>query len=123
MKKTMMILISVLMMSNLFAADKPIYFLAAEQEVIKILEAPETASLVSEQIIEKKGSWYIIYLVIDAQNSYGAYLRSGFLSCVKILKTGRYNTVESGTQSTDREEITKDFLSLYKITIDWNTLN
>lgn len=124
MKKILIIIIS-LFVVNTFGFAKSSdrkAILAAKTEVIENLIAPATASFVSAKIIEKKNSWYIVYIVVDSQNAFGAYIRSGFLSCVKPTGNNTYDTTENGTQSTGQEKITNEFLSLYKATINWNSL-
>lgn len=108
--------------SNKKVSNKEV-FLCAKSEVMNHLIAPSTANFVSAKIIENKNSWYIVYVIVDAQNSFGASVRGGFLCCIEAIGKKRYNTIKNGTQTIGREDPSGYFLSLYKSTINWNILD
>jgi hypothetical protein len=124
MKKIITIITFIFLLNTclLLAVNNKEVLFCAKYEVSNNLIAPSTASIVSAKILEKKNSWYIIYVVVDSQNSFGAYIRGGFLCCIKPLGNKRYQTTRNGTQSIERESPSGYFLSLYKSTIYWDTL-
>ena len=137
MKKIMMILIVMFVVSDLSAEKKPLYFLAAEPEVKNLLSSPDTANLVSEKVIDEKVSYkigdtfsityYIIYIVADYQNHLSEYVRGGFITCVGIKsdnppKSKSYKKFKNNTISTGRNEITPEYLMSYYSFIGWYDL-
>lgn len=58
------------------------------------LMAPATAKVQSVKLLERSFRWYFFYVVVDAQNNYGVYLRHYYcivLDTVPGSRTYRYN--------------------------------
>ena len=57
---------------------------AARNILLDSLKSPSTVQWAGDLLVEKSHPYYLRFFTIDAQNSFGAMIRSHFLVCVKI---------------------------------------
>ncbi|MGE3728000.1 MAG: IMS domain-containing protein [Candidatus Sericytochromatia bacterium] len=85
---------------------------AAWSHVHAHLKAPSTAELVESAVIEENHPNYLVKITVDAQNSFGAMLRSTYLVCIALGEGTTYYTNENfSTHEMDRGD--NDYLSAY----------
>lgn len=82
-------------------ASKPTLFdpiqasVECEYAIRSQLKSPSTANFIDDQVFKVKGkpdSWHYVEGVVDAQNSFGALIRTSYL-CV-VVNHGEYWTIE-----------------------------
>ncbi len=59
--------------------------------ILQKLKSPATAKLVEAKIVAADDPWFQIHAVFDAQNSFGALIRSHFLCVVKMGDQSQYS--------------------------------
>lgn len=79
---------------------------AALSELMESLRSPGTARVLSTRIIESEGTEYQVHIVVDAQNGFGVFIRSGYCISVELVKENpkRYfprGMVECGVRAGD----------------------
>jgi hypothetical protein len=84
---------------------------AARSAVTDRLKAPMSANWVSTEVLDYKGNRYVVHVVVDAMNSFGAYLRNSY--CVVLTldmkKRKIYFINEAlGVQECNREPTEKE---------------
>lgn len=63
---------------------------AAKTLIAEYLKAPSTAKYQSTKIIEQNGQYYLIHVIVDAQNSFGAMIRGNYLVCIELTEGNRF---------------------------------
>ncbi|HEY3324139.1 MAG TPA: hypothetical protein VGP72_27045 [Planctomycetota bacterium] len=58
--------------------------------VYKHLKVPSTANFIDATITERRHPWYLVAVTVDAQNAFGAAIRSRFLCSVKLLDDNKH---------------------------------
>lgn len=86
----------------------------------KNLKAPSTAELVSKKIIDRKPPWYIVHVVLDAQNSFGAQIRDSFLCCIKLLPNGKYAYDKNTAFSMVERDVSDEEIKYFKLLNQWD---
>ncbi len=61
-----------------------------QQVVSESLKAPSTAGFVDFRILDQNGPYFQTYIGVDAQNAFGAYIRSYFVCVFKLEDGGRF---------------------------------
>jgi hypothetical protein len=56
----------------------------AKSMVEEYLKAPTTASFFKTEVVGNKENFYVVYVVVDAENSFGAKVRGSYLAAMKI---------------------------------------
>jgi hypothetical protein len=62
----------------------------AKKIVKERLLAPTTASFNNEKVLDRKGNLFLVYMTVDAQNVYGAKIRSYYLVVLEVTSDGTY---------------------------------
>ena len=82
--------------------QKESYFERAENSAITMMErtlkAPSSAKYKKNEVIESKHPYYLVHVVVDAQNGFGAMIRDSFCVSVQLIpysKEFKYNKVHS----------------------------
>ncbi|MGC3991637.1 MAG: GYF domain-containing protein [Chthoniobacteraceae bacterium] len=96
----------------------------AENMVYKALVAPATSRFGSETIVYKEPPWYQVRVVVDAQNSFGALIRSRYICTLKMEPDGKYCTYNqqqgvAEDSATGEMPYGFDFLKYCRIACDW----
>lgn len=66
----------------------------AKDLLLRNLKAPATANFISTKIVRPKlpkTGFYLVHLVVDSQNGFGALIRSSYLCAIEPLGGGKYN--------------------------------
>ena len=63
---------------------------SAKTLVAEYLKAPSTAQYQSIKNIDQSGQYYLIHVIVDAQNSFGAMIRSNYLVCIELTEGNRF---------------------------------
>jgi hypothetical protein len=63
----------------------------AKNIVKEKLIAPTTASFDNEKVLDRKTNLFLVYMTVDAQNIYGAKVRSYYLVVLEVLSNGTYH--------------------------------
>jgi len=63
---------------------------SARTLVAEYLKAPSTAQYQSTKIIDQSGQYYLVYVIVDAQNSFGAMIRGNYLVCIELTEGNRF---------------------------------
>lgn len=83
----------------------------AKQLLLESLKAPGSASFEKARIVYADHPRYIVHLIVDAQNSFGAYIREGYLVALK-LKPGTdqfsYNKLFAVQRTEGREPTSEE---------------
>lgn len=71
------------------------------------LKAPSTADYDTFKVVAKQHPHYAVYMVVDAENSFGAKIRNHFIVVVELLKGDRFkynksNAVQTLSRPPDR---------------------
>lgn len=93
--------------------------LAAKNVVYDNLKAPATARWVSTTILEEKPPKYIVSVVVDAQNGFGALIRSRFLCCVEIVDAENYRHKKGMSVYECKGQPSSDEMQLFKNLNGW----
>lgn len=88
------------------------------REIVKeFLKAPSTASFVSTKILERTTAGYcLVRIVVDAENSFGAKLRSTFTVILRLVGD---NYSYKRELAAIEEEVTGERLELFKAMNGW----
>jgi hypothetical protein len=91
-------------------------FAIAQQAVKKVLKAPSTAEFASynntTSVIWWKKNTFLVTHVVDAQNSFGAMIRTKFMVELEYKGKGEWNIVDVGSLEKIMEKKTKQLESL-----------
>jgi hypothetical protein len=79
---------------------------SAKTLVLNNLKAPSTANFAESKILHQQHPWYQVLVFVDAQNSFGAYIRNSFVCTLKLEEGDKftYNRV-AGVQEMDQSMI------------------
>ncbi|MBI2058849.1 MAG: hypothetical protein HYT87_03685 [Nitrospirae bacterium] len=72
----------------------------AKKVVSEYLKAPSTARWVSASIADQAPPQYIVHVVVDAQNSFGAMIRNSYCVYVRLGEGGKLDTSDPNECST-----------------------
>lgn len=76
---------------------------SAQTLVLKNLKAPATAQFAEVRILKKEHPWYQLLVAVDAQNGFGALIRSYFI-CVVQLEEGEKFTYHPAYAVEEQED-------------------
>lgn len=81
---------------------------AAQTVVAEILKSPSTAIWNEASYMEDNGEQYIVYVDVEAQNSFGAYVRTRYFVVIKNInldaKTFTYNQMFSYIECNGKDD-------------------
>lgn len=77
MKKLLIIILSIALFSCSSHEDKVQEL--AQKALLTKLKSPSTAKFVETKLLVNKKPYYIVYVSVDAQNSFGAVLRENYM--------------------------------------------
>lgn len=78
----------------------------AQMLVLENIKAPSTATFAETRIIYKQHPWYQVYVLVDAQNSFGAYIRNSFVCTLELGEGNKFSYMPAaGIQEMDENMI------------------
>jgi hypothetical protein len=78
----------------------------AKTLVLKNIKAPSTATFPDCQIVYSQHPWYQVSVLVDAQNSFGAYIRSSFVCTIELGEGDKFSYMPgAGIQELDESMI------------------
>ncbi|MCL4552529.1 MAG: hypothetical protein M1305_03095 [Candidatus Marsarchaeota archaeon] len=92
----------------------------AKDLVSENLKAPATAKWQEETVVEKSGDKYLVFVVVDAQNSFGAMMRTRYLVYLRLLDNDQYKYIPSTPFIECSDPPTEDEISVMKGMAGWN---
>lgn len=94
---------------------------AAKTLVYESLRSPSTAQWVSARVIDSKHPKYLVHVVVDAQNAFGATIRDGFLAVVTIKSGDEFAYNQAfGLQKSGRGDPTQMEVDAMKQLNNWD---
>lgn len=84
------ILLTRLVSSCLALTEREVVTNAAKQTVKESLKSPSTAQFVDVTVLEQKGKKYLVRVVLDAQNAYGAMIRGSYIVILTVVDGSHY---------------------------------
>ena len=100
-------------------SDDDLAIKCARAVVLDNLKAPSTASFFETRVLEHRNKHYLVFVAVDAQNSFGAMIRNKFVCCVELAGGDKYYVNNQfGIQSVDGA-LTPEFLGVIKKVNHW----
>ncbi len=87
----------------------------------KQLKAPATADVQNVTTIDGKNAHYVVHIVVDSENSFGAKIRGSYLVLVEVTSDTTYNTLPTSVQEVSRTP-TKEEIEIFKSINSWDLL-
>ena len=94
---------------------------SAKSLVMENLKAPSTAKFPELRILHKEHPWYQVFVFVDAENSYGAYVRSSYVCVIKLEDDEKFSHRPGASlQKLDESKIETAGFDLLKVIREGN---
>jgi hypothetical protein len=92
---------------------------AAENLVKAQLKSPSTAEFQDEKVLERSSDYFLVYISVDAENSFGTKLRSQFLVVCQMSDGTHYQYDKQNAVQSCQNPPTDDEIAMTKTLNNW----